>query len=44
MVEAALRLHGEASAKCFIASSVNFPVRYEPVVTVAHRADRRSDP
>ncbi len=50
------RLHGEASAKCFIASSVNFPVRHEPVVTVmpaydaensraaARRADRRSDP
>ena len=35
MVEAALRLHGEASTKCFIASSVNFPVRHEPVVTVS---------
>jgi organic hydroperoxide reductase OsmC/OhrA len=44
MVEAALRLHGEASTKCFVASSVNFPVRHEPVVTVAHPADRRSDP
>jgi organic hydroperoxide reductase OsmC/OhrA len=44
MVEAALRLHGEASARCFIASSVNFPVRHEPVVTVAPRAGRRSDP
>jgi len=26
------RLHGEAHAKCFIANSVNFPVRHEPVV------------
>jgi organic hydroperoxide reductase OsmC/OhrA len=25
-------LHAEASAKCFIASSVNFPVLHEPVV------------
>ncbi|ARC57174.1 hypothetical protein AS850_08810 [Frondihabitans sp. 762G35] len=35
MVEAARALHGEASTKCFIASSVNFPVRHEPVVRVA---------
>ena len=34
MTEAALKLHAEASAKCFIASSVNFPVRHEPVITV----------
>ncbi|WP_425861831.1 OsmC family protein [Arthrobacter sp. TWP1-1] len=26
----ALSLHAEASAKCFIARSVNFPVRHEP--------------
>jgi organic hydroperoxide reductase OsmC/OhrA len=26
-------LHREASEKCFIASSVNFPVRHEPTVT-----------
>ena len=35
MTEAALRLHEEASARCFIAASVNFPVRHEPEVTVA---------
>jgi organic hydroperoxide reductase OsmC/OhrA len=35
MTEAALRLHAEASARCFIAASVNFPVRHEPEVTVA---------
>jgi organic hydroperoxide reductase OsmC/OhrA len=28
-------LHEEASAKCFIASSVNFPVRHEPAVDAA---------
>ena len=31
----ATELHEEASAKCFIASSVNFPVRHEPTVTEA---------
>ena len=35
MAERAATLHEEASAKCFIASSVNFPVRHEPSVTVA---------
>ena len=33
--EAAASLHRQAHAKCFIANSVNFPVRHEPVVTVA---------
>ncbi|SHM99680.1 OsmC family protein [Cryptosporangium aurantiacum] len=33
----AVRLHRDASARCFIASSVNFPVRHEPVVEVAER-------
>jgi organic hydroperoxide reductase OsmC/OhrA len=28
-------LHAEASAKCFIAASVNFPVRHEPTALVA---------
>jgi organic hydroperoxide reductase OsmC/OhrA len=28
-------LHEEASEKCFIAASVNFPVLHEPVVTVS---------
>jgi organic hydroperoxide reductase OsmC/OhrA len=29
-LETARRLHEEAHRKCFIANSVNFPVRYEP--------------
>jgi len=32
--ETARRLHHEASAKCFIARSVNFPVEHEPTVRV----------
>ncbi|SIO18112.1 OsmC family protein [Agromyces cerinus] len=35
MLELAGALHAEASAKCFIAASVAFPVRHEPVVVVA---------
>jgi organic hydroperoxide reductase OsmC/OhrA len=35
MAERAEKLHEEASEKCFIASSVNFPVRHEPSVTAA---------
>ncbi len=35
MVERALALHHEASQKCFIAASVNFPVAHEPQVAVA---------
>ena len=35
MAEQAQKLHREASEKCFIASSVNFPVRHEPSVTAA---------
>jgi organic hydroperoxide reductase OsmC/OhrA len=31
-VELATRIHAEAAAACFIASSVNFPVEHEPVV------------
>ncbi len=31
----ARELHGEANAKCFIANSINFPVRHEPVIRVA---------
>lgn len=34
MIDTAARLHEEARAKCFIANSVNFPVRHEPVITV----------
>jgi organic hydroperoxide reductase OsmC/OhrA len=32
--ERALALHAEASEKCFIAASVNFPVLHEPTVTL----------
>ncbi len=35
MVERAESLHGEAAALCFVASSVNFPVRHEPRTVVA---------
>ena len=35
MVERATRLHHEASKRCFIASSVNFPVRHEPQIVVS---------
>jgi len=31
----ALALHEEASEKCFIAASVNFPVLHEPTITVS---------
>lgn len=33
--ELAQRLHAEASALCFIASSVNFPVLHEPTIRLA---------
>jgi organic hydroperoxide reductase OsmC/OhrA len=42
MVDKAAGLHREAHEKCFIASSVNFPVRHEPVVRAATTAGRRS--
>jgi len=32
--EKARALHEDAHAECFIAASVNFPVRHEPIVTV----------
>jgi organic hydroperoxide reductase OsmC/OhrA len=32
MIARASALHAEAHALCFIASSVNFPVRHEPVI------------
>lgn len=35
MVARALELHHEASEKCYIASSVNFPVTHEPTVVAA---------
>jgi organic hydroperoxide reductase OsmC/OhrA len=33
--ELAQHLHGEASAKCFIAASVNFPIGHEPTILFA---------
>ncbi|TDP91586.1 organic hydroperoxide reductase OsmC/OhrA [Leucobacter luti] len=38
MVEAALAAHAPAREACFIANSVNFPVRHEPEILVAHAA------
>lgn len=35
MAGAAARLHKEAHARCFIANSVNFPVRHEPLITAS---------
>ena len=35
MTETATGLHKQAHAKCFIANSVNFPVRHDPVITTA---------
>jgi organic hydroperoxide reductase OsmC/OhrA len=32
MVEAAERLHADAHRACFVANSVNFPVRHEPAI------------
>ena len=34
-IDRAHALHAEAHAKCFVANSVNFPVRHEPVIRVA---------
>jgi organic hydroperoxide reductase OsmC/OhrA len=34
----AMRLHDQAHAECFIAASMNFPVRHEPEVQVAGAA------
>ncbi len=34
MADAALAAHAQAAAWCFIANSVNFPVRHEPVIEV----------
>ncbi|MGW2159011.1 OsmC family protein [Nonomuraea sp. NPDC001699] len=35
MAETAARLHADAHKACFIAASVNFPVRHEPTVRTA---------
>ncbi len=42
MVDTAAALHDRAHELCFIASSVNFPVRCEPATTVGLTAARRS--
>lgn len=34
MVDTARSLHGDVHAVCFIARSVNFPIRHEPVIRV----------
>ncbi|WP_328913429.1 MULTISPECIES: OsmC family protein [unclassified Streptomyces] len=39
MTEKALALHDEAHRTCFIANSVNFPVRHEPTATVRPAAE-----
>ncbi|MGI8308212.1 OsmC family protein [Saccharopolyspora hattusasensis] len=35
MLPMAEKLHEQAQSKCFIANSVNFPVRHEPEITTA---------
>jgi organic hydroperoxide reductase OsmC/OhrA len=40
MAEKAVGLHHEAHERCFIANSVNFPVRHEAVVLAASAAER----
>lgn len=35
MADKALALHAEAHRLCFVANSVNFPIRHEPTVTVS---------
>ncbi|HLX47075.1 MAG TPA: OsmC family protein [Streptosporangiaceae bacterium] len=37
VIEKAVSLHEQASQLCFIANSVNFPVRHEPVVVAQQR-------
>jgi len=41
MVDAAMTLHKDANARCFIANSVNFPVRHEPMVVSGGGASPR---
>lgn len=40
----ALRLHSDAHAHCFIARSMNFPVRHEPTVHVVKSRPAQPDP
>lgn len=39
--EIAKRLHEDAAARCFIARSVNFPVRHEPVINTSEGVPSR---
>lgn len=41
MVDAATAAHRQANAWCFIANSVNFPVRHEPTIEVAQTGPSR---
>jgi len=43
MTSLAMQLHDRAHAMCFIARSVNFPVRHEPTVLVETSIDTNSD-
>ena len=43
MVDRARSAHAEAYQHCFIASSVNFPVRHEPTILVAGPGSARND-
>jgi organic hydroperoxide reductase OsmC/OhrA len=40
MTDAATAAHAQANEWCFIANSVNFPVRHEPTIAVAGDHDR----
>lgn len=43
MIEAAERAHRQANEWCFIANSVNFPVRHEATVTALPLSDARAE-
>jgi len=43
-VDRAHALHAEAHARCFIANSVNFPVRHEPVIRVTQGTTQGTTP
>jgi organic hydroperoxide reductase OsmC/OhrA len=36
MIDLALSLHEKAHACCFIANSVNFPVKHNPILNIQH--------
>lgn len=38
-VELAERIHADAAADCFIAASMNFPVRHEPTIVTGERGE-----